>query len=130
MQHQGRGRSRRGDTDRAPFEVGDRLHLTGKILAHGDDDAGKTPKTADADHILALVLHADRVFVGAGHDIHRTAHQRLQRLGAAREIVDRDVEPLLFKEALLFRNRQRQVIQQRLAADAKRHVCLFRRTFL
>jgi hypothetical protein len=54
------------------------------------------PGSGELDHRpdgLALGLHADGVFVGTGNDVDRTADQRLQRLRAAAEIVDGDVEP-------------------------------------
>src|SRR5439155_22318770 len=55
------------------------------------------------------------------------AEQSLERLGAAGEIVDGDVETLLLEIAEPLGDRQRQIIQPALAADRERDVRLFDR---
>ena len=81
----------------------------------------------DGHDVLALGLHAQRVLVGAGDDVDRAADQRGERLRAALEIVDLDVEPLLLEEAELLGERQRQVVERVAAADAELDVLLLRR---
>src|SRR5215213_8331651 len=68
---------------------------------------------------MPFCLHADGVLVGARYHVDRASHQRLQRLRAAGEVVDGDVEPLLLEVTKTFGKRQRQVIQQPLATDAQ-----------
>ena len=94
--------------------------LPGLVLLDRDHDGREAAELGDGDDVLALGLHADRVLVGAGHHVDGAADQRLQRLRAAAEIVDLDVEPLLLEEALPLGDGQRQVVEQRLAADAER----------
>ncbi len=65
------------------------------------------------------------MLVGAGDDVDRAARKRLQRLRAAAKIVDGDVEPLLLEVAEPLRDRERQVIERSLAADAERDLLLF-----
>jgi hypothetical protein len=43
------------------------------------------------------------------------------------KVVDLDLETLLLEEAAALRDRQRQVVQERLSADAERDLGLFRR---
>ena len=90
-------------------------------------DAGEAAELDHRPDVLALGLHADGVLVGAGDHVDRAADQRLQRLRAAGEIVDRDVEALLLEVAELLGERQRQVVEQALAADAERQVLLLGR---
>ena len=76
-----------------PFRSAADLKLAGLLLAHGQHDAGIPAELDHGANVLALGLHADRVLIGAGHGVDRAADQRLQRLGAAAEIVDLDVSP-------------------------------------
>ena len=59
------------------------------------------------------------MLVGAGDDVDRAADQRLQRLRAAAEVVDGDVEPLLLEVAEPLADGQRQVVERGLAADGE-----------
>src|SRR5262249_39096510 len=77
--------------------------------------------------VLALALHADGVLVGAGDDVDGAAHQRLQRLRAATEIVDGDVEALLLEVAEPLADGERQIVERGLAADGKRELFLLDR---
>ncbi|MNV76418.1 hypothetical protein D3C71_1697700 [compost metagenome] len=65
---------------------------------------------------LALGLHRQRVFEGARHDVGAATHHGLQGLGAAREVGDADVQPFVLEVAAGFRDGQRKVIDQGLAA--------------
>jgi hypothetical protein len=65
------------------------------------------------------------VLVGAGDDVDRTADQRLQRLRAAAEIIDGDVEALLLEISEPLADRQRQIVERGLAADGERDLFLF-----
>jgi hypothetical protein len=67
------------------------------------------------------------VLIRAGDDIDRAADQRLQAFGAAREILDFDIETAIFEKAFTFRDGQWQIIEKRLAADAEDHFRLLRR---
>jgi hypothetical protein len=67
------------------------------------------------------------VLVGTGNDVDRTADQRLQRLRAAAEIVDGDVESLLLEVAEALADRQRKVVQRGLAADREGELLLLGR---
>ena len=59
------------------------------------------------------------MLVGAGDHVDRAADQRLQRLRAAAEVVDGDVEALLLEIAEPLADGQRQIVQRGLAADAE-----------
>ena len=107
LRRQRRGGTRSRDADLQALEVGGRLHLVRQILAHGQHDAGEMAQFDDGLDILALLLHPDRMLVRPGHDIDRTADQRLERLGAAAEIVDRDIQAFLLEEAFLLGDGQR-----------------------
>ena len=110
-----------------PLRSAKRLDLRRLVLLHRQHDAGEA---AELDHrldVLALGLHADGVLVGARDHVDRAADQRLQRLRAAGEIVDGDVEALLLEVAEPLGERQRQVVEQALAADAERQVRLLER---
>lgn len=108
----------------SPLKSAADLTFVGEVLAHGDGDAREAPELDHGADVLTLGLHADGVLIGARHDIDRAADQRLQRLRAAAEIVDLDVEALLLEEALLLRDRQREIVQELLAADAERQLGL------
>jgi hypothetical protein len=62
------------------------------------------------------------VLVRARHEVDAAADQRLQRARAAGEVEDLDVEPLGLEVALALGDRERQVVEQRLAADADREL--------
>ena len=85
---------------------------------------GKRSNSDDGADVLALGLHAQRVLIGPCHHIDRAAYQRLQRARAAGEVIDRHVEAEFLEIAVPLRDRQRQVIEQVLAADAERQLCL------
>ena len=76
---------------------------------------------------VALGLLRDRVLVGARHEIDAAADQRLQCARTARKAEDLDVEPFGLEVALPLRDRERQVVEERLAADADRELGFFRR---
>ena len=65
------------------------------------------------------------MLVGAGDDVDRTADQRLQRLCAAAEVIDGDVEALLLEISEPLADRQRQIVERGLAADGERDLFLF-----
>src|SRR5205823_6160445 len=90
------------------------------LLADSDHDAGKTTELDNGADILTLGLHANGVLIGAGDHVDGAADQRLQRLRAAAEVIDGDVEALLLEIAEPFTDRQRQVIERGLAADRQR----------
>ena len=92
-----------------------------------DHDAGKAAELDHRADVLALGLHADGVLVGAGDHVDRAADQRLQRLRAAAEIVDGDVEPLLLEVAEPLADGQRQIVERGLAADAEGDLLSLRR---
>ncbi len=102
--------------------------MSGAVLLDREHDAGEAAELDHRADILALGLHADGVLIGAGDHVDRAADQRLQRLRAAGEIVDGDVEALLLEEAEPLGERERQVVQQALAADAERQVGLLLRS--
>ena len=95
------------------------------FLAQRDDDPGEAPELDHRLDVLPLGLHADGVLVGAGDDVDGAAHQRLQRLRAAAEIVDGDVEALLLEISEPLADRQRQIVERGLAADGERDLFLF-----
>jgi hypothetical protein len=97
------------------------------VLPRRDDDRREAAELAHRLDVLELRLHADRVLVGAGDHVDRAADQRLQRFGATTEIIDIDREPLLLEEAATLRDREGEVVQQRLATDPKRHLRLLGR---
>ena len=82
-----------------------RLDLVRAVLLDRQRNAGVAAELDDGQDILALGLHAQRVLVGAGDDVDRAADQRGERLRAALEIVDLDVQPLLLEEAELLGER-------------------------
>jgi DNA-binding NarL/FixJ family response regulator len=65
---------------------------------------------------LALELHVHGVLEGAAHHVGAAAHHRLQRARAAGEVDDGQVQAFVLEVAQLLGNRQRQVVQQVLAA--------------
>jgi len=76
---------------------------------------------------MALGLLRDRVLVGARHDVDAAPEQRLQRPRAAGEVQDLDVETFRLEVALAFGDRQRQIVEKRLAAHTDRELRLFER---
>ena len=75
-----------------------------------------------ATNLPSFGRHLNRVIVEAGHDVRAAADQRLQRLGAAGEVLQLRVDALLAIEAELLRERRRQVDHLVLAADRDSHV--------
>src|SRR5262249_50547405 len=67
---------------------------------------------------------------GAGDAADGAAGERLQRLRAAAEVVDGDVEALLLEVAEPLCNGQRQIVERGLAADAQSDLLLFGRLSL
>jgi hypothetical protein len=67
------------------------------------------------------------VLVGTGDHVDAAPDQRLQRLGAAGEVEDLDVEPLGLEVALLLGDGKRQIVEERLATDADGELGLFGR---
>ncbi len=118
--------SRGCNADIPPLEVRDGLDFPGKALAHADADAGKTAELADGLDVLALVLHTDRVFVGAGYHIDGTADQGLKGLRPTTEIVDGGLDAFFLEETFAFGNGEGQIIEKRLAADTEHELRLFR----
>src|SRR5262249_23644997 len=121
------GRPWRAHADLHALEVGGGLVARGFVLAYPDDDAGEAPELDHGPDVLTLSLHADGVLVGAGDDVDGAAHQRLQRLRAATEVVDGDVEALLFEVAKPLADRQRQIVERGLAADGEGELFLLDR---
>ena len=104
-----------------------RFVLRGLRLAHPEHDAGVLALQDQRLDVLALRLLRDRVLVGARHDVDAAAEQRLQRARTAGEVEDLDVETLGLEVALALGDRQRQVVEKRLAAHADRELGLFER---
>jgi len=119
--------ARRAHADLHALEVGGGLVARRLVRAHSDDDPGEAPQLDHGLDVLPLGLHADGVLVGAGDDVDGAAHQRLQRLRAAAEIVDGDVEALLLEVAEPLADRQRQIVERALAADGERDLLLLDR---
>jgi hypothetical protein len=67
------------------------------------------------------------VLVGSGDDVGRAADQGRERLRAALEVADLDVEALLLEVAELLGERQRQIVERRRPADAELDVLFLRR---
>src|SRR5262249_56885968 len=80
-----------GDAELHAFDVGRPLDLVGDVLAQADGELHAAPDQGEALDGLAALLHANGVLVGAGDDVGAAAHQSLERLGAALEVVDLDV---------------------------------------
>ena len=121
------GGAGRGDADLGALEVGDGLDLVGAVLLHCERNAGIAAELDDRQDVLALGLHPQRVLVSPGDDVSRPADQRRQRLRAALEVADLDVEALLPKVPELLGQRERQIIESRRPADAELDVLLLRR---
>ena len=121
------GGAGRGDADLGALEVGDGLDLVGAVLLHRERNAGIAAELDDGQDVLALGLHPQRVLVSPGDDVSRPAHQRRQRLRAALEVADLDIEALLLEVPELLRQRQRQIVERRRPADAELDVLLLRR---
>ena len=125
-EHCGR-RTWRGDADLHALQVRRRLVLRGLGLVHPEHDRRVFSLQHQRLDVLALGLLRDRVLVRAGDDVDAAAQQRLQRARTAREVLDLDVESFRLEIALLLGDGQRQVIEQRLAADADRELRLLGR---
>ena len=98
-------------------------------LRRGDEhQAGKSQHRDERDELAALGGHLNRVIVEARHDVGAAADQRLQRLRAAGEILQLDVEPFVAIEPELLRERRRQVDHLVLPADRDPHVARHRWT--
>ena len=117
-------RARRGDAELHALDIGRSLDLLGDVVAQADGELHAAADQGEALDGLAALLHADRVLVGAGHHVGAAAHQGLERLGAALEVVDLDVEARVLEEALGLGDRDRQVIERRLAADRQHQLGL------
>ena len=89
------------------------LILSARSFLTAERDAGIAAELDDGQDVLALGLHAQRVLVGAGDDVGRAADQRGQRLRAALEVADLDVEALLLEVAELLGERERQIVERR-----------------
>jgi hypothetical protein len=76
---------------------------------------------------LALALHVDGVLERAGDDVGAAAHHRAQRLRAAGEVDDLRLQAFGLEVAQRLGHRQRQVIEQVLAAHRQRELGLFDR---
>ena len=101
-----------------PFRSAGDLYAAAFAFGIAEHDAGVSCPAAPAPRWSGPSPAVDRVLVRAGHEVGAAADQRLQRLRAAGEIGDLDVEALVLEIALPLGDRQRQVVEQRLAADA------------
>ena len=63
----------------------------------------------EGSQVLALRGHLNRVVVKSANDIGAAAHQRFERLGTARKIEQRDVEPGILVISELRGQRHRQI---------------------
>src|SRR6185312_10391753 len=72
-----------------------------------------------------LRLLRDRMLVSAGHDVDAAAQKCLQGLGATGKVEDFDVEPFLLEIAVALGDRERQIVDKRLAADTDRELRFF-----
>ena len=124
------GGTGRGDADLHALEIGRPLIGRRFGLADADGNAGETAQFQHRADILPLGLHADRVFISTRHHIDGTAHQGLQGFGPACEIIDFDIKARLLEIAFALGNRQRQIIEQSLAADADGQLGLFNGGFV
>ena len=104
-------RARRADADLHALEVLRRLVAVGDALRDRDGERRIAHLHDEVLQLLALRRHGQRVGIGAGRDVARSAHQRLQRLRAAREGRDLDLEPLVGEILALLRDDQRQIRQ-------------------
>ena len=119
------GAARRRNADLLATQV-----RNGLVVGHGfgvdaQHHLRRQPLQHKGAHRLALELHVHRVLKRARHHICAAAHHRLQRLGATGKIHDRDVQPLVLEVAQLLCNRQRQVIEQVLAAHGNGELGFF-----
>ena len=117
-------RAGRRDAELHALDVGRALHFGGHVVAQRDADLHAAADQGEARDVLSALLHADGVLVGAGDHVGAAAHQGLQRLGAALEVVDLDVDACLLEEALALGDGQREVIEGGLAADREDHLAL------
>ena len=110
-----------------PLRSAGDLYAAALSLLIAEHDAGVLALQHQRLDVLPLRLLRDRVLVRAGDDVDAAADQRLQRARAAREVEDLDVQALGLEVALPLGDGQRQVVEQRLAADADRELGLLRR---
>ena len=111
------GRPRRRHPDLHALEIG--VGTEWRVLADGQNDARKAAELDERADVLALGLRAQRVLISAGHDIDRPREQGIERLGAAFEVGDRHVQPVVLEVTTALRQRDRQVIEMRLVGDAE-----------
>ena len=125
-EHVGR-RARRGDAELLALELGHRLEVRHRLRIDAEDDLRRPALQHEGAQPLALDLHVDGVLERARDDVGAAADHRLQRARAAGEIGDRDVEAFGLEVAQALGDRQRQVVQQVLAADGDRQLRLLDR---
>ena len=89
------------------------------VLLDADHEPERIGLQRDRFDRMPLDRHVERVLVCAAADVGAAADQRLERFGAALEIADLDVQAFLGEIAAALRDRQRQVGDQRLAADGQ-----------
>ena len=94
-----------------PLRSFERLVAVADLLRDRDGERRIAHLHDEVLQLLALRRHGQRVRIGARRDIARSAHQRLQRLGAAREGRDLDLQPLVGEILALLRDDQRQIRQ-------------------
>ena len=124
-EHVGR-RPRRGDADLHALEVRAATCTPRPSPSTCRARCRRTCPAAPAPRCSGPSPAGDRVLVRARHDVDAAADQRLQRLRAAGEVVDLDVEPLGLEIAVALGDRERQIVEQRLAADGDGELRLFR----
>ena len=111
IDHHVRARARRADADLHALQVLRRLVAVGDALRDRDGERRIAHLHDEVLQLLALRRHGERVGIGARGDVARSAHQRLQRLRAARERRDLDLQPLVGEILALLRDDQRQIRQ-------------------
>ncbi|QTK81608.1 Hypothetical protein AT6N2_L0721 [Agrobacterium tumefaciens] len=107
-------RRRTGRSD-AHFLALDRFRLgrveIGVVLT-GENQTGIARQLHEANNVLVLRLHLDRMVIEPDGDVGGAGHECLKHLGAALgEVLGGDIQPLFLVEAEARRHRERQVIE-------------------
>jgi hypothetical protein len=120
LERVGDRRARRADADLEARQVLGRMVVRLERRLHPEHEAEPILRQEHDRQVDALGLHEDGVLVGADDGIDAAADQRLERLGAALELVDREIETFVAEIALALGERERQVGDERTAGDADR----------
>jgi len=121
--HVGR-RTRRGDADLLALQISHGLEVGHRLRVDAEHDHRRAALQHEGAHPLTLVLHVDGVLEGAADDVGAAAHHGLKGARAAGEVDDGEVQPFRLEKAQLLGHRQRQAVQQVLAAHGDRQLGL------